>query len=80
MDKKEIKEAQKASKEELKGYAKEEFAGGVEILCCPGACEVCQRMASKKYYFKDHIPLIPLDGCTSERGCICCYAPFVMPL
>jgi len=75
-----IKMDQKTSKEELKGYANTEFVAGVEILCMDDACEICKRIASKKYYFKDHVPLIPFDGCTSDRGCLCCYTPFVEPL
>jgi ribosomal protein L37AE/L43A len=75
-----IKEGQEASKEELERYAEEEFVAGVEVLCLDDACAICKRIASKKYYFKDHVPLIPFSGCTSERGCLCCYTPFVDPL
>jgi hypothetical protein len=66
----------KDSIKELREYAKMEFVAGVEILCCYDACETCKAIANKKYRF-GQAPLIPIDGCTHERGCICCYTPFV---
>lgn len=66
----------KRSIEELRGYAKEEFVTGVEILCCDDSCEKCKAVANKKYPL-NRAPLIPIDGCTHEMGCRCCYTPVV---
>ena len=80
MTKEDIKMAREASEKELKQYATEEFVVGVEIICDSDACEVSKRFDGKKYYFKDHIPLIPLAGCTHEMSCRCNYVRLLEPL
>jgi hypothetical protein len=79
MDKKEIRELHKGMKEEIKRYSKEEFVAGMEIICDADACATCKRIEGK-YTFKQGIPLVPIEGCTHERGCICIYTPYVEPL
>lgn len=71
-----IKVEKQRSREQLKGYAREEFIKYVEILCCDDSCPVCKAVANKKYLIKD-APLIPIDGCQHEMGCRCCYTPEV---
>lgn len=66
---------QKQSREELKNYAEMEFVTRVEILCNDDSCRAC-KAAARKYLIKN-APLIPLNGCTHENGCRCCYSPIV---
>jgi len=79
MDKRETRWTKRDSINELKEYAKMEFVDHVEILCGSDSCEICKVVADKKYPLKHlkQVPLIPIDGCTHERGCICCYTPLV---
>jgi hypothetical protein len=79
MDKEEIKQLHNEMKEEIKRYSKEEFVGGMEIVCSDDSCELCKRIAGK-YTFKQGIPLVPIEGCTHERGCNCIFTPYAEPL
>lgn len=78
--KEEIKQLHKQMKEEIIRYAREtEFVAGMRIECQADSCEVCKRIAGK-YTFKQGIPLVPIVGCTHERGCNCIFSPYVEDL
>jgi|GEM_PF-1704707 len=64
------------SVETLKQFAENEFVNKVEIMCQDDSCRKCKAVAGKRYPLKK-APLIPIDGCTHESGCRCCYAPVV---
>jgi len=74
-----IKQLHKDMKEQIKEYAKEEFTAGVEIICSDDSCEVCKRIAGQ-YTFKQGIPLVPIEGCTHERGCQCIFSSYIEEL
>jgi len=64
------------SRRVLKGYSEDEFITRVEIMCLDDSCRVCKAVA-KRTYPLNKAPLIPIDGCTHESGCRCCYTPIV---
>ena len=66
----------KRSRDELREYAGQEFVTRVEILCNDDSCTTCKAAAMRKYSLKN-APLLPIDGCTHENGCRCCYTPIV---
>ena len=66
----------KRSREELQGYSEQEFVTRVEIMCNDDSCQACKAAAKRKYTLKN-APLLPVDGCTHENGCRCCYTPIV---
>jgi len=64
------------SRRVLKSYAEDEFVTRVEIMCQDDSCRAC-KAAAKRTYPLGKAPLIPIDGCTHESGCRCCYTPVV---
>ncbi len=64
------------SRRVLKDYSENEFITRVEIMCQDDSCRVCKAVA-KRTYPLNKAPLIPIDGCTNESGCRCCYTPVV---
>lgn len=66
----------KRSREELRGYSEQEFVTRVEIMCNDDSCRACKAAAKRKYTL-ENAPLLPIDGCTHENGCRCCYTPIV---
>jgi len=66
----------KRSREELRSYAEQEFVNKVEIMCNDDSCRRCKAAAGRRYLLKK-APLLPVDGCTHENGCRCCYTPVV---
>jgi hypothetical protein len=66
----------KRSREELQRYSEQEFVNKVEIMCLDDSCQKCKAVAGRRYTLKN-APLLPVDGCTHENGCRCCYTPVV---
>ena len=66
----------KRSRETLKGYSENEFITRVEIMCQDDSCRAC-KAAARRTYPLNKAPLIPIDGCTHENGCRCCYTSIV---
>jgi hypothetical protein len=49
------------------------LATKVRILVAPDACPVCR--AFEGAYQLDHVPELPLEGCSRVGGCNAVYAP-----
>ena len=50
---------------------------GVKISTANDSCDACQQVSGKEFTLDDVLEL-PYKGCTSEKGCRCCYTPIVM--
>ena len=68
----------KQSQEEYTSSVKDGLFAGVRIASADD--EVCQTCSAyqDRIFTPAEMPRIPIDGCTSEGGCRCCYSP-VMP-
>jgi hypothetical protein len=45
----------------------------VRVQVAHDACPACQEMQGS--YQKDHLPVLPVKGCSNPHGCRCFYAP-----
>jgi len=44
-------------------------------VAAPEQCNVGQTVQG--VYSKDHVPALPIEGCSLEHGCICTYEPIL---
>jgi hypothetical protein len=47
----------------------------VRLLVAVDCCPACQALEGT--YEKDAVPILPVEGCSHENGCLCFYQPYL---